>query len=697
MKTRMTRTVIAGLFRMPLVVRDQWPFGTREHWSRTTSGTQNQIQFTRAIGSVLALVLLMTSITTAADKRPMTVNDLLAVKGVGSPQISPDGSKVVYVVSEIDREANKTNSSLWMVSTDGGEPTRLTTSPGTNNEPTWSPDGKSVAFVSDRGGSGQIWVLPLDGGEARQLTKLPVDVSGPICSPKGDRIAFVAEVYPGSTPEETKKKDDEKAKLKTSAKVFDSLMVRHWTRWDEGKRSHLFVCDAKTGEAKDLIPDWKANVPPAPFGGSTDYAWSPDGTELAFTSEPLEDHAWSTNTDIWTIPAAGGQPKNVTEENKGGDGQPTYSPDGGKLAFLRMKRAGFEADQTIVTVLDRATGKTTELTKALDRPVSAAVWLSKDELGIVFDTSGTQTVARVPAEPFDAKHPAIVIVSGQGTSGSLSASRDGKRVAFTRNQAAQPSEVFFAEGQPERLTHHNDSLIDALDVSEAESFVFQGANGDPVSGWVVRPPGFDKSKKFPVLFLIHGGPQGAWHDDWHSRWNYQLFAAPGYALVAINPRGSTGYGQKFTDQISQDWAGKVYEDLFKGLDAALKKYPFLDGDKMAALGGSYGGYMVNWIAGHPEQKRFKTLISHAGLFDLTSMNVTTEELWFPEWEFGGSPWETPEKHRELSPSTYAKDFQDADAGHPRSARLSCARRSGAGHVHSASASGRAEPVCVLSG
>ncbi len=234
-----------------------------------------------------------------------------------------------------------------------------------------------------------------------------------------------------------------------------------------------------------------------------------------------------------------------------------------------------------------------------------------------------------------------------------------RRLAFTRNSAAQPGEVFFAEGQgnPKRLTHQNEALMKTLDVADAEPFSFKGADGDEVSGWLIRPPGFDESKKYPVLFLIHGGPQSAWHDDWHNRWNYQLFAAPGYALVAINPRGSTGYGQKFTDQISQDWAGKVYEDLFKGLDAALKQYPFLDGDNMAALGGSYGGYMVNWIAGHPEQKRFQTLISHAGLFDLTSMNVTTEELWFPEWEFGGTPWETPEKHRELSPSTYARDFK----------------------------------------
>ena len=468
----------------------------------------------------------------------------------------------------------------------------------------------------------------------------------------------MAEVYPGKSPEETSKKDEEKGKLKTSVKVFDNLMVRHWTRWDEGKRSHLFVCDATSGEAKDLIPNWKANVPPAPFGGSTDYAWSPDGKELAFTSEPLENPAWSTNTDIWTISANGGEPKNRTENNKGGDSQPAYSPDGKTLAFLRMKRAGFEADQTILMFRDRSTGETREITTQLDRPVSSFLWFSPNELAITYDHQGTQAVARIPARPVS-RHD-LIQVQEHGSNGSLSASHDGSRLAFTSNRAQHPSEVFLfsrEKGVTPFLTNHNGPLLASLDVAKAESFTFAGAEGDEVQGWLIRPPGFDESKKWPVLFLIHGGPQGAWHDDWHARWNYQLFAAPGYALVAINPRGSTGYGQKFTDQISQDWAGKVYEDLFKGLDAALKKYDFLDGDNMAALGGSYGGYMVNWIAGHPEQKRFKTLISHAGLFDLTSMNVTTEELWFPEWEFGGSPWETPERHLELSPSTYARNFQ----------------------------------------
>jgi dipeptidyl aminopeptidase/acylaminoacyl peptidase len=635
---------------------------------------------------VLLLVFGL-SATTWAGGRPMTIDDLLAVKSVSDPQISPDGKQVVYVVSELDRVTNKSNSDLWLIAIDGGTPRRLTTSPGADEHPRWSPDGKQISFVSDRGGSSQIWLLPIEGGEAHQLTKLPIDVSGPIWSPKGDKLAFTAEVYPGKTPEETAAKDKEKAEAKSKARVFDRLMIRHWSAWDEGKRSHLFVCDAKTGEAKDLTPKLEVNTPPAPFGGSSDYSFSPDGKELAFTAEPIKDSAWSTNTDIWKVSVDGGEPENLTKENPAADAQPAYPPRGGfgLLAYLSQARPGFESDLWVLKLLKDKNlnlsltyrGKTDDpwidLSSSLDRPIQSFTYAPHEGQGYwggqrliaVIDDAGSESLVEFTYGIGTRSGYAGILSISQGkkliTGGANSSCqvvRGSGDLVFVHNDAAHPAELYHAKSDGsgmKPLTHHNDSLIADLDLTKAESFTFKGADGDDVSGFLIRPPGFDKNKKYPVVFLIHGGPQGAWHDEWHARWNYALFAAPGYAVVAINPRGSTGYGQKFTDQISGDWNGRVYYDLMMGLDHVLKTYPFLDGNRVAAAGGSYGGYMVNWLAGHTP--RFKALISHAGVFDLPSMYGTTEELWFPEWEFGGPPWEKPEVYRAMSPSTYQQNFQ----------------------------------------
>jgi dipeptidyl aminopeptidase/acylaminoacyl peptidase len=593
----------------------------------------------------------------AIAARPMTIDDLLAVQSVSDPQISPDGKLVVYVVGEFDRDSGKTNSSLWSVPRAGGEPRRLTTAPGKNQHPRFSPDGKTIAFTSDRSESTQIWLLPLDGGEARQLTHLPIDVSGPIWSPMGDRIAFVAVVYPGQTPEQTAAKDKEKKESKSQVRIFDHLMIRHWDAWNEGKRSHLFVADAHTGAARDLTPALDVNTPPAPFGGSSDYAFSPDGTELAFTVEPQQDAAWSTNSDIWTVPVSGGEPKNLTGSNPAADAQPAYSPDGKWMAYLSQSRPGFESDQWVLRLRSRGDDSTRDLTRALDHPVLSFAW-SRDSQTLIatIDDEGNEPVVAI-----DINNSEIHRVVAGGTNTAVQAGSEGKYIVFLRARATHPAEVYrapaenSADSEPIALTRHNAPLLTTLDLPPVEGFRFTGGDGDPVAGWLLRPPGFDPNRKYPVVFLIHGGPQGAWHDEWHGRWNYQMFAAPGYALVAINPRGSTGYGQKFTDQISRDWTGRVYQDLMLGLDHALKTYPFLDGSKMAAAGGSYGGFMVNWIAGHTD--RFQALISHAGVFDLTSKYGTTEELWFPEWEFGGPPWEQPEHYRKRSPSSYVDRFK----------------------------------------
>ena len=622
---------------------------------------------------VLTSFVLLAMTSPALANRPMTIDDLLAVKTVSDPQISPDGKRVVYVVSEIDREANKSNSSLWGVPLAGGTPRRLTTSPGANNHPRWSPDGKNIAFVSSRSGSSQIWLLPADGGEAHQLTKLPIDVDGPLWSPHGDKIAFAAQVYPGKTPEETAAKDKEKEASKSKVRVYDKLMIRHWTSWDEGKRSHVFVADSKTGAAIDLTPSLDANTPPAPFGGSNDYAWSADGKKLAFTAEPLKDQAWSTNTDIWMVSVDGGKPENLTAANKGADAQPSFSPAGDLLAYVSQARSGFEADHWVLNIRDLKSGETTTFPKLIDRPIQSFVWEPDVRnhndrswtLFAVIDSKGTEPIVRISVHEESAgklvadRAPEPVVSGGINNSVQIHVSTNARPLVYVHSSASKPAEIFKIEtlnrSEPVALTHHNEKLIEGLDVSKAEGFSFKGADGDEVSGWLIKPPGFEANKKYPVVFLIHGGPQGAWHDEWHARWNYQMFASPGFAVVAINPRGSTGYGQKFTDQISQDWTGKVYDDLMKGLDFALKTYPFLDGNKVGAAGGSYGGFMVNWIAGHTD--RFKALISHAGVFDLTSKYGTTEELWFPEWEFGGPPWEKADHYRERSPSGFVANFK----------------------------------------
>ncbi len=409
--------------------------------------------------------------------------------------------------------------------------------------------------------------------------------------------------------------------------------------------SHLFVVDVATGKAKDLTPKFEANVPPAPFGGSSDYAFSPNGKELAFTAEPLKDMAWSTNTDIWIVSVNGNEPQNLTEENLGADAQPSYSPDGDYLAYVSQARPGFEADKWSLKIRDRNTGELTDVTANIDRSVQSFAWgISRPskafegaktlDLFLVLDDAGSVSIRSLSLLPDDDGH-IFVNERSKGITGGVNNSAqvlpNGDDVVFVHGTSNTPNEIFKSKADGSgrtALTHHNEALLSQLDIPRAEGFQFKGADGDEVSGWLVKPPGFDPSKKYPVVFLIHGGPQGAPATS-GTPLEDGFFAAPGYVVVAINPRGSTGYGQKFTDQISKDWTGRVYEDLMKGLDFSLKTYPFLDGTKVAAAGGSYGGFMVNWIAGHTD--RFKALISHAGVFDLPSMYGTTEELWFAEW------------------------------------------------------------------
>jgi len=601
--------------------------------------------------TLAALAAVLGAATSAqSEKRPMTFDDLVAMHRVSDPQMSPDGRYIAYTVATPDREANRVAPNIWIVSTSGGEPRQLTRG-GSDQRPRWSPDGKTIAFVSARDGAQQVYWISLAGGEATRLTSLSGGADNELWSADGKTIAFVSSVYPDCAEDECNvKRDAEKQKSKMKARVYTKLLYRHWTTWWDGKRSHLFVISAEGGKPRDLTPGADYDVPPFNLGAPEAIGFSPDSAELAFTANTDKDAATSTNGDIFTVAVNGSSvPKRITD-NPGNDWGPVYSPDGKWIAYRSQLTPGYEADRWRLMIFERASGKHTELTQNFDRNVDAYEW-TPDSKAVFFkaEDQAQMPVYSLAASP--GSTPSKVIADGFNMEFDLS--RDGRTIAFTRTSLTMPPEVFVAKSDgsdARQLTHHNDARLAQLDISKAESFWFAGAEGTKVNGLIVRPPNFDAAKKYPLLFLVHGGPQGAWDDEWGYRWNPEVMAAPGYVVVMVNPRGSTGYGQKFTAEISKDWGGKVYTDLMDGLDAAIAKYPFIDGTNVCAAGASYGGYMMDWMATHTG--RFKCIISHAGPYDARGM-YATEELWFQEWEFGGTPWEHPELYDKWSPDKYA--------------------------------------------
>ncbi|MFW5946845.1 MAG: prolyl oligopeptidase family serine peptidase [Gemmatimonadota bacterium] len=587
----------------------------------------------------------------AAGQRPMNPEDLWSLGRVGAPAVSPDGRQVVYPVTRYDLETDGGHTDLWLVPVDGGEPRQLTHHEASSSAPAWSPDGRWIAFVSARSEDGrQIWLLPTDGGEPRQLTTVEGGAGGPIWSADGSLLAFTSEVWPADDPLAERMQALDASG--SSAMIYDELMYRHWDTWEDGKRSHVFVADPETGAARDLTPG-PYDTPPLGLGGFQDYDLSPDGTELAFVRNTDVPTAVGTGNDIWLVPTDGGEPRLLTESD-GNDASPQYSPDGRWIAYLAQERPGFEADRTVLMLYDRRQGTHTALTADFDRSVNSFEWAA-DSRSLWFNAQDELHVRvyRVPVR--DGRGGDIVAVTDGAYDGAFALASDGLVVA--RQEAHRPTELFALDerGRVERqLTRTNAGLLDELALQPLEPFWFTGAEGDRVQGFLVKPPDFDPERTYPVVFLVHGGPQGAWTDNFHYRWNYNLFAAPGYMVVAINPRGSTGYGQEFVDEITLDWGGRVFTDLMEGLDHALATYPFLDEERIAAAGASYGGYMMNWFQGHTD--RFRTIINHDGLFDLRSMYYATEELWFPEWEFGGPPWEGSEAYDRWNPSATVEEW-----------------------------------------
>ena len=603
------------------------------------------------------LILTLTLASTAmvfAQKKPFDSSAMMELKRMSDPQISPDGKWVTFTVQTVDVAANRKPSQIWIAPLAGGAPRQITHDGEANQRARWSPDSKRIAYISDRGGSSQIWLMDTDGGDARQATNLSTEAGGVLFSPDGKNLLFTSDVYPECGADEAcnKKNLDAEKNNKVKARVYTELLYRHWTEWQAKRRSHLLVIGATGGAPRDLTPGTR-DVPPFSLGGSDDYDISPDGQEVLYSMNADPVPATSTNTDVYAVSIAGGQPRRITN-TPGADTNPRYSPDGKYIAWRAQFRAGYESDRWRLLVLERSTGNVTNLTDNLDRWVNSFTW-APDSTGLFFtiDDRGRQTIQLIPV----AGGAVRMVASGDNELDDMQLTRDGKTMVYTQQNGVSPAEIYRASsagGAPVALTHLNDQTLNTCQLTPLEEFWVDGAEGARVQSFVVKPYGFQPDQKYPVLLLIHGGPQGYWGHTWTYRWNAQVFAAAGYVVVMPNPRGSTGYGQKFIDEINGDWGGRAFDDIMAVADHIVTDMPYADASRMTAAGGSYGGYMIDWMLGHTQ--RFKALISHAGVYDLESELGATEELWFPLWEFGGTPWDKPETAAKWSPNKYVTDF-----------------------------------------
>jgi dipeptidyl aminopeptidase/acylaminoacyl peptidase len=597
----------------------------------------------------------------AADTHPFSVHDMLAMDRISDAVVSPDGAQVLFSRRTTDLEANKGRTDLWTMNVDGSNLRQLTTDAAGDWNGRWASDGRSIWFLSSRSGSAQVWNLPLQGGEARQITEISLGVGNLVIAPDGKKLAFTVEVFPGSTIEETQKKLDEIEAQKTSGRIYDQLIFRHWDTWKDGRRSHLFVMKVGSSSPVDVMKAWDVDVPAKPFGGAEEFTFTPDSNGFVFSARKEEGskEAWSTNFDLYRVGIDGEKaPQNLTADNLAWDTQPVFSPDGSTMAWLAMKVPGYEADRFRIRLMDWKTGKQRTLTADWDRSPGGIAW-APDGKSIYASASnlGQRSLFAI-----DAKNGKAKTVVEQGTVTSFDFA--GDRIVYGLDHLQSPVELYSCRtdgGDSKRLTHINDAKVAATRMGNAEQFTFKGWNDETVHAYVMTPADFDeaavkKGKKYPVAFLIHGGPQGSFGNHFHYRWNPQAYAGAGYATVFVDFHGSTGYGQDFCDSIGGDWGGKPFEDLQKGLAAALKKYEWLDGDRVSALGASFGGYMINWIAGNwPD--RFRALVNHDGNLDERMAYYDTEELWFPERDHGGTPWENPEGYEKHNPINHVSKWK----------------------------------------
>lgn len=591
----------------------------------------------------------------AAAGRPMTTDDLIGAVRVTDPQVSPDGGRVAFVRTTTNLETGLRNADIWVVPADGSAPAReLIGGAKSETTPRFSPDGRRIAFIATRDGAPQVYVADADGSNAKKVSDLPLGAQPPLVfSPDGTKLAVVADVYPDCGDDAcNRRKADEAAKNPVKVRRLTRLLYRHWDEWRENIRHHIFVVDSATGRATDVTPG-DFDSPPAQQEDAA-IAFSPDGRDLAFVSnrEGGDREAWTTNHDVWIVAAGGGEPKKLTA-NPASDLQPQFSPDGRTIFVRAQRRPGFESDRWYIDAYDRASGAKRTVFQTPDlsvggyapSPDGASIWFTasaagREDLFVVPSAGGT---------------PKAVVRSG-----SVAAIQPARGfVVFSKSTLTAPAELFRASNDGadvKPLTRENSGWLQDVDFSQPESLTATNTAGEKIQYWLIKPPGFDPSRKYPVVFLIHGGPQGAWEDAWSARWNPSLWAAQGWVVAAPNPRGSFGFGQKFVDDISGDWGGRVMSDL-DAVFAAVAKMPFADAQHMGIAGASFGGYAVNWILGH--SNRFKAAVSHDGVFNLESMSMSTEELWFTEWDFGGRPWDAAARAQfaKWSPHLFAHNIR----------------------------------------
>ena len=598
-----------------------------------------------------------------AAPRGFAVEDLVRLERVGSPALSPDASRVVYTVRSTNMEKNRGNTQLWMIDLRAAKPTpvRLTSSDASSSDPEWSHSGDAIYFLSARSGSQQVWRLPLGGGEATRVTDLPLDVDNFRLSPAGDRIALSMGVFRDCADLAcSKTRLDAMAKDKASGKVYDRLFVRHWDTWADGRNAVLYSAPIDSSGRVSAAPvslsgSLDGDVPSKPFGDRDEYNFSPDGKAIVFSLRTAgKTEAWSTNFDLFQVPAAGGAaPRNLTPENPAWDAKPSFSPDGKTLAYLAMRKPGFEADRFQLVFMDVATGKKRQVAEKWDRSIADYQWTpdGKTILATADDVGNHRLFS------IDAASGKVSALTGKGYVSGFDVA--GKLLVTAQASLGSPAQLFrsrLGDDKAVQITDLNTEALKDVKFGEYEQFSFTGANGETVYGHVMKPWNATPGGKYPIAFLVHGGPQGSFGNSWSYRWNPQTYAGAGYASVFIDFHGSTGYGQAFTDSISGDWGGKPLEDLKLGLAAAVKKFPWLDRERSCALGASYGGYMMNWIAGNWNDG-FKCLVNHDGVFDTRGMAYATEELWFTEWENGGTYYDKPAEYEKFNPVLFVKNWK----------------------------------------